>query len=263
MTAGTRASAARHARRPSSEGEDPRAGRWRGREKTECGLHRAASVPLQLRVSEVPGAHDCRSAIDGQPGRQLVRPHRRPRGFIVWFTGLSGAGKSTLAEALRRQLSGGRPVEILDGDEVRTNLSKGSGSARRIADLNVRRIGFVARLLARNGVPTVTAAISPYAAVRQEVRRTRRGRRRAVRGGLCGSAARGARRARREGAVPAGLAGEIQHFTGVSDPYEPPVRPDVLVRSDREHVDESVARIVQALLDRELVTATVAEAVSR
>ena len=185
------------------------------------------------------------------------------RGFIVWFTGLSGAGKSTLAEALRRQISGGRPVEILDGDEVRTHLSKGLGFSKEDRDLNVRRIGFVARLLARNGVPTVTAAISPYAEVRQEVQRL------AAEEGvpfvevyveapLDVLAERDVK-----GLYRQAMAGELQHFTGVSDPYEPPVRPDVLVRSDREHVDQSVARIVQALLDRELVTATVAEAVSR
>ena len=181
----------------------------------------------------------------------------------MWFTGLSGAGKSTLAEALRRQLSGGRRVEILDGDEVRTNLSKGLGFSKGDRDLNVRRIGFVARLLARNGVPTVTAAISPYAEVRQEVRRL------AAEEGvpfvevyveapLEVLVDRDAK-----GLYKQAIAGEIQHFTGVSDPYEPPVRPDVLVQSDREDVDESVAKIIQALLARELVTAAVAEAVSR
>jgi sulfate adenylyltransferase len=185
------------------------------------------------------------------------------RGFIVWFTGLSGSGKSTLAEALRRQLSGGRRVEILDGDEIRTNLSKGLGFSKEDRDLNVRRIGFVARLLARNGVPAVTAAISPYAEVRQEVRRL------AADDGvpfvevyveapLNVLAERDVK-----GLYQEAIAGRIEHFTGVSDPYEPPVRPEVVVRSDREHVDGSIARIIQALLDRGLVTAAVAEAVSQ
>jgi adenylyl-sulfate kinase len=192
-----------------------------------------------------------------------ARSFAAKRGFIVWFTGLSGAGKSTLAEALRRQLSAGRRVEILDGDEVRTNLSEGLGFSKEDRDLNVRRIGFVARLLARNGVPAVTAAISPYAAARQDVRRL--------------AAAEGVPflevyveapldvlvQRDVKGLYRKAIAGEIQHFTGVSDPYEPPVRPEVVVRSDREHVDESVARIIEALLDRELVTAAVAEAVSR
>ena len=123
-------------------------------------------------IAEVLRAHY--TAADGQAARRTAATggsFAAEAGFIVWFTGLSGAGKSTLAEALRRQLSGGRRVEILDGDEVRTNLSKGLGFSKEDRDLNVRRIGFVARLLARNGVPTVTAAISPYAEVRQEVRR--------------------------------------------------------------------------------------------
>src|SRR6267143_1205212 len=92
-------------------------------------------------------------------------------GFILWFTGLSGAGKSTLAQAVRERLSGERSVEILDGDEVRTYLSKGLGFSKEDRDTNIRRIGFVARLLAKNGVAVITAAISPYAATRDEVRR--------------------------------------------------------------------------------------------
>src|SRR6185436_19635170 len=93
------------------------------------------------------------------------------RGFIVWFTGLSGAGKSTLAQALRARLSGERSLEILDGDEVRNYLSKGLGFSKEDRDTNVRRIGYVARLLARNGAGVITAAISPYREVRDEIRR--------------------------------------------------------------------------------------------
>ena len=88
----------------------------------------------------------------------------------MWFTGLSGAGKSTLAEALRSRLGSSRPVEILDGDEVRTHLSKGLGFSKEDRDTNIRRIGFVARLLARNGAVAIGAAISPYAATRDEIR---------------------------------------------------------------------------------------------
>src|SRR6266849_3740727 len=94
------------------------------------------------------------------------------RGFTVWFTGLSGAGKTTLAEAVRRVLTNlGLRVEVLDGDEVRTNLSKGLGYSKEDRDTNIRRIGYVARLLSRNGVAVVVAAISPYRDVREEVRR--------------------------------------------------------------------------------------------
>ncbi|HME92515.1 MAG TPA: adenylyl-sulfate kinase, partial [Myxococcaceae bacterium] len=97
-------------------------------------------------------------------------PLSRP-GFILWLTGLSGAGKSTLAQALRSHLAGEiRQVEILDGDEVRTYLSKGLGFSKEDRDTNIRRIGYVARVLARNGVVVITAAISPYAKTRTEVR---------------------------------------------------------------------------------------------
>src|SRR4030081_2509715 len=93
------------------------------------------------------------------------------KGFVLWFTGLSGAGKSTLAEALREELTRrGRKPEILDGDEIRTNLSKGLGFSKEDRDTNIRRIGYVARLLARNGVIAITAAISPYTEIRNECR---------------------------------------------------------------------------------------------
>src|ERR1700733_11777608 len=92
-------------------------------------------------------------------------------GFILWFTGMSGAGKSTLANAVRDEIVKLRRVEILDGDEVRTYLSKGLSFSKEDRDTNVRRIGFVARLLARNGVVAIGAAISPYAELRAEVRR--------------------------------------------------------------------------------------------
>src|SRR5438874_9918509 len=92
-------------------------------------------------------------------------------GFVVWLTGLSGSGKSTIAERLQRELAGlGRPAEILDGDEVRTNLSAGLGFSKEDRDTNIRRIGYVANLLTRNGVHVIVAAISPYRAVREEVR---------------------------------------------------------------------------------------------
>src|SRR6266404_5444206 len=93
------------------------------------------------------------------------------KGFTLWFTGMSGAGKSTLTEALTPRLQAmGKRVEVLDGDEVRTNLSKGLGFSKEDRDTNIRRIGYVCRLLSRNGVGTVCAAISPYSAVRDEVR---------------------------------------------------------------------------------------------
>jgi sulfate adenylyltransferase len=174
-------------------------------------------------------------------------------GFILWFTGLSGAGKSTLANALRTRLSGERPVEILDGDEVRTFLSAGLGFSREDRDTNIRRIGYVSRLLARNGVVAIAAAISPYCETRREVHRL------AVKDGvpflevfaharLDSLIARDVK-----GLYKKALAGTISHFTGISDPYEPPQHPDVVVETDRETVEESVARILEALRDRGLI----------
>ncbi len=185
--------------------------------------------------------------------------HPAPRGrhhsggFILWFTGLSGAGKSTLAQAVRERLAGERAVEVLDGDEVRTYLSKGLGFSKEDRDTNIRRIGFVARLLARNGVAVITAAISPYAETRDEIRRL------AEADGIpfveaYASADLDALVARDvKGLYKKALAGEVQHFTGVSDPYEPPERPEVVVQTDREKVAESLERILGALEERGLL----------
>ncbi len=174
-------------------------------------------------------------------------------GFIVWFTGLSGAGKSTLAKLLSARLSEERPVEILDGDEVRTYLSKGLGFSKEDRDTNIRRIGYVARLLARNGVAAITAAISPYREVRDEVRKL------AAEDGIpfvevFASAPIEVLTARDvKGLYQKALAGEIAHFTGVSDPYEPPLEPEVEVHSDRETVGASLGKIVRALEERGLL----------
>jgi adenylyl-sulfate kinase len=172
-------------------------------------------------------------------------------GFTLWFTGLSGAGKSTLANAVARELAGyGQPIEILDGDEVRTNLSKGLGFSREDRDTNVRRIGFVARLLSRNGVVAITAAISPYRDVRDEVR----GMHEApfvevyVECALDTLVERDVK-----GLYAKALRNEIAHFTGVSDPYEPPVAPDVHVHSDAETIEQSRDKILGWLQERGLV----------
>jgi adenylyl-sulfate kinase len=172
-------------------------------------------------------------------------------GFILWLTGLSGAGKSTLSAALAPAL--GPRVEVLDGDEVRTYLSKGLGFSKEDRDTNIRRIGYVARLLARNGVAVVTAAISPYAATREEVRTL------AEADGVpfveVFVSASLEKLAERDvkGLYKKALAGEIPHFTGVSDPYEPPASPEVVVRSDAETVEESARRILEHLRARGLV----------
>ncbi len=184
-------------------------------------------------------------------------------GFVVWFTGLSGAGKSTLAEALRRRLADLRPVEVLDGDEVRTHLSKGLGFSKEDRDTNVRRIGFVARLLARNGAAVVTAAISPYREVRDEVRRQAEADGAAFVEVFASAPIEALAERDVKGLYRKALAGEIAHFTGVSDPYEPPVAPEVTVHTDRETVEASLERILAALEARGLLRESAASLAER
>jgi ATP sulfurylase/adenylyl-sulfate kinase len=166
-------------------------------------------------------------------------------GFVVWLTGLSGAGKSTVADRLAEQLAArGRTPELLDGDEVRTHLSKGLGFSKEDRDTNIRRIGYVARLLSRNGAAVITAAISPYREVRDEVRTQTPGFVEVyVRCSLDELVRRDVK-----GLYRKALAGELPNFTGVSDPYEPPLRPEVIVDSEHETVEESVERVLQALV---------------
>jgi len=166
------------------------------------------------------------------------------KGFVVWFTGLSGAGKSTLAERLRVELEAlGRHVEVLDGDEVRTHLSRGLGFSKEDRDTNIRRIGYAARLVARSGGVAIAAAISPYQAVRDEVRAQAPGFFEVyVRCSLEELTRRDVK-----GLYAKALRGEIQNFTGVNDPYEPPTAPELTVDSERETVEESLRRILDAL----------------
>jgi len=162
------------------------------------------------------------------------------KGCTVWFTGLSGAGKSTVSTLLHQRLTAvGAKVELLDGDIVRTHLSKGLGYSREDRDENIRRIGFVCELLSRNGVIVIAAVISPY----REARETVRARipnfveifmecpmdvlvERDV-----------------KGLYKRALAGEIEHFTGVSDPYESPVSPELTIHSSQETPQQSVERV--------------------
>lgn len=163
-------------------------------------------------------------------------------GFVIWFTGYSGAGKSTIADEVHRRLAErDLNVEVLDGDVVRTHLSKGLGFEKSDRDVNVRRIGWVASTLAKHGCIAICAAISPYRAVREEVR------------GMCdrflevfvdvplevaeGRDVKGLyRRAR---------AGEIPNFTGIDDPYEPPAAPEVVCRTHEEAVERSAERVLE------------------
>ena len=172
------------------------------------------------------------------------------KGFALWFTGLSGSGKSTLSERIyKRLVASGAKVELLDGDEVRTHLSKGLGFSKEDRDTNVRRIGFVAELLAKHGVIAITAAISPYIETRAAVRDR-------IENFVeifmdCPIAVLADRDVK--GLYKKALAGEIPHFTGVSDPYEPPVSPDVRVDSSTEDIAVSEERVWALLKDRGLI----------
>ncbi|MDQ6665567.1 MAG: adenylyl-sulfate kinase [Acidobacteriota bacterium] len=166
------------------------------------------------------------------------------KGFTLWFTGLSGSGKSTLSEIVFARLrEQGAKVELLDGDVVRTNLSQGLGFSKEDRDTNIRRIGFVCELLSRNGVIAIVAAISPYRAVREEVRaRIPNFVEVYVECPVEVLAGRDVK-----GLYRRALAGEIAQFTGVSDPYEPPVNPEVTIHSGRELLEQSVAKVWDTL----------------
>jgi len=166
------------------------------------------------------------------------------KGFTIWFTGLSGAGKSTLSEALEQRLKArGRNVEILDGDIVRTHLSKGLGFSREDRDINIKRIAFVCGLLTRNGVVCISAAISPYkearAWARQEV------------GNFVEVYVKCpidvCRQRDVKGLYKMVDEGKITGFTGVDDPYEEPEHPELILETDKETVEQSIGRIMATL----------------
>jgi adenylyl-sulfate kinase len=165
-------------------------------------------------------------------------------GFTLWFTGLSGAGKSTISELVERHLrERGQRVERLDGDIVRRNLSKGLGFSKEDRDENIRRIGFVCQLLSRNGVAAVVAAISPYREIRDEVRsKVHNFVEVYVECPLETLVERDVK-----GLYKKALAGEIENFTGVSDPYEPPLNPEVVVRTSQQTPEQSAAQILAKL----------------
>lgn len=172
------------------------------------------------------------------------------KGLVIWLTGLSGAGKTTIARTISRNLeSAGARVEVLDGDEVRENLSRGLGFSKEDRDTNVRRIGFVARLLGRNGVVVLAAAISPYRQSRDDVRRSIESDgvdfvEVFVRCPIDVLVERDVK-----GLYMKAITGEIAAFTGISDPYEEPLAPDITVDSSLESIEESAARIFSHLIE--------------
>jgi len=177
------------------------------------------------------------------------------RGFTIWFTGLSGAGKSTItADLVKAFQARGVGHEVLDGDVVRTHLSKGLGFSKEDRDTNIRRIGWVAATLTKHGVGVICAAISPYRAIRDEVR--------------AGVKAHGAflevyakcpipvlSDRDPKGLYKKAIAGEIKNFTGVSDPYEEPLHPEVVCETDKESVAESAGKILKRLEQLGLIPA--------
>lgn len=166
------------------------------------------------------------------------------KGFTLWFTGLSGSGKSTLsarvADELRKR---GKNVEILDGDEVRTNLSKGLGFSKEDRDTNIKRIGYVCKLLSRNGAVAISAAISPYKEIR-DFNRKQIGNFIEV---YVECSIEELTRRDVKGLYKKALAGEINNFTGVSDPYEAPENPEIKVNSETQSEEESLKIILDYL----------------
>ena len=173
------------------------------------------------------------------------------QGFTLWFTGLSGAGKSTISGIIEKRLrEAGAKVEVLDGDVVRENLSKGLGFSKEDRDENIRRIGFVCELLSRNGVIAMVAAISPYRAVREQIRqRIQNFVEVYVECPLEVVASRDVK-----GLYKKAIAGEIPQFTGVSDPYEPPLSPEVVVHSASQSPEESANRVWAKLEELGLIS---------
>jgi adenylyl-sulfate kinase len=170
------------------------------------------------------------------------------QGCTIWLTGMSGAGKSTISALLAEYLKEtGARIEVLDGDAVRTHLCKGLTFSKEDRDENVRRIGYICQLLSRNGVIVIVAAISPYRSSRDEVRSR-------IENFIevhveCPVSVLVSRDVK--GLYKKALAGEIPQFTGISDPYEPPLHPEVVVNSSRETPQESVERILRAV-DRKI-----------
>jgi adenylylsulfate kinase len=168
----------------------------------------------------------------------------KQRGVTVWLTGLSGAGKTTITEALQQKLiEEGYEFEVLDGDIVRTNLTKGLGFSKEDRDENIRRIGFVSNLLTRHGVIVLVSAISPYREIREEVREKIGNFVEVfVNAPLSVCEDRDVK-----GLYKKARSGEIKTFTGISDPYEPPANPEIECRTDLEELEESVAKVWRKL----------------
>jgi adenylylsulfate kinase len=176
------------------------------------------------------------------------------QGFCLWFTGLSGSGKTTITTQLVKELrQRGSKLEVLDGDIVRENLSKGLGFSKEDRDTNIRRIAFVANLLSRNGVPVITAAISPYRDIRDEARQLMDGRFIEI---YAKAPLEVCEERDVKGLYAKARSGEIKEFTGVSDPYEEPKDPELVIETDKQTPEESAQQILRYLEERDLIPAS-------
>lgn len=167
-------------------------------------------------------------------------------GMNLWITGLSGAGKTTIALGVMHEIKvRNYRVKILDGDVIRSHLSKGLGFSKEDRNTNVRRLGFVAGLLSRNGVVAIVAAISPYREVRDEIRATTTNFVEVyVKAPLAVCEARDVK-----GLYAQARTGKIQNFTGIDDPYEAPLNPEIVCYTDSEKIEESVRKVIAKLED--------------
>jgi adenylyl-sulfate kinase len=179
--------------------------------------------------------------------------NRSNKGFTLWFTGLPCSGKSTIAALLAPELERrGHGVEVLDGDVVRTHLCKGLGFSREDRDENIRRIGFVAKLVSRHGGIVITAAISPYRSIRDEVRASMENFVEVY----VNTPLEVCIRRDVKGMYKKALAGELKHFTGIDDPYEPPLNPELVIQTDKETPGASSGRILAGLEQMGLIERT-------
>ena len=194
--------------------------------------------------------------VDDAPTDERLFPDLKPpietKGLILWLTGLSGSGKTTIAKGVERELKERScPVELLDGDLVRTNLSKGLGFSREDRETNIRRLGFVANLLSRNSVVAIVAAISPYQAARDEVRNTSKNFIEV----FINAPLEVCEERDVKGLYAMARDGEIKAFTGIDDPYEEPSNPDIVCYTEDESVEESIAKVVAYLEKLEYIPA--------
>ncbi len=182
------------------------------------------------------------------------------QGFTLWMTGLSGAGKTTIAQIVEAELKGrGLKIERLDGDVVRQSLTRDLGFSKEDRDKNIERVSFVAKLLSRNGVGVIACFISPYQSVRDRVRaETTNFIEVFIDAPLDVCVQRDVK-----GMYAKAMAGEIPNFTGVSDPYEPPLNPEIVIHTDQETAEESAAHIIDYLEESSFIPQGITAEISR